>query len=145
GSGFQCFIAWKRFRCTGDEFLFFFQAEDGIRDFHVTGVQTCALPISWRFTALSLAMNRHARDVLRRELPARQRTVLRVAGFAVLGLSLWLAAAATGWSLGLIEWVGMLSVSAVALALALTYAPRLAPLMAVGLPALATLTVLFAS
>src|SRR5690606_40813813 len=27
-------------------FVFFFQAEDGIRDFHVTGVQTCALPIS---------------------------------------------------------------------------------------------------
>src|SRR5690606_39797466 len=26
--------------------IFFFQAEDGIRDFHVTGVQTCALPIS---------------------------------------------------------------------------------------------------
>src|SRR5690606_40892598 len=30
--------------------IFFFQAEDGIRDFHVTGVQTCALPI---FTALA--------------------------------------------------------------------------------------------
>src|SRR5690606_26094429 len=28
--------------------FFFFQAEDGIRDFHVTGVQTCALPISGR-------------------------------------------------------------------------------------------------
>src|SRR5207302_7541291 len=28
---------------------FFFQAEDGIRDFHVTGVQTCALPISSAF------------------------------------------------------------------------------------------------
>src|SRR5207244_10201386 len=27
-------------------FLFFFQAEDGIRDDLVTGVQTCALPIS---------------------------------------------------------------------------------------------------
>src|SRR5215475_15724235 len=26
-------------------YSFFFQAEDGIRDFHVTGVQTCALPI----------------------------------------------------------------------------------------------------
>src|SRR6266702_643747 len=26
-------------------YLFFFQAEDGIRDGHVTGVQTCALPI----------------------------------------------------------------------------------------------------
>src|SRR5947207_7566559 len=27
--------------------FFFFQAEDGIRDHCVTGVQTCALPISW--------------------------------------------------------------------------------------------------
>src|SRR5437667_5504243 len=29
-------------------FFFFFQAEDGIRDRDVTGVQTCALPISLR-------------------------------------------------------------------------------------------------
>src|SRR2546422_9816698 len=29
-------------------FFFFFQAEDGIRDVAVTGVQTCALPISPR-------------------------------------------------------------------------------------------------
>src|SRR2546430_11545323 len=28
-------------------FVFFFQAEDGIRDLTVTGVQTCALPISF--------------------------------------------------------------------------------------------------
>src|SRR5207249_8130939 len=28
-------------------FFFFFQAEDGIRDRNVTGVQTCALPISF--------------------------------------------------------------------------------------------------
>src|SRR5690349_17677411 len=45
-------------------FFFFFQAEDGIRDLYVTGVQTCALPISadqdtvdepggWRRTILS--------------------------------------------------------------------------------------------
>src|SRR5256885_5344887 len=27
-------------------YIFFFQAEDGIRDYKVTGVQTCALPIS---------------------------------------------------------------------------------------------------
>src|SRR5207248_5393625 len=30
--------------------IFFFQAEDGIRDRTVTGVQTCALPISDRST-----------------------------------------------------------------------------------------------
>src|SRR5690606_40247924 len=34
-------------------FIFFFQAEDGIRAFHVTGVQTCALPIL--FAAIGLA------------------------------------------------------------------------------------------
>src|SRR5256885_14075669 len=28
-----------------DLYVFFFQAEDGIRDYKVTGVQTCALPI----------------------------------------------------------------------------------------------------
>src|SRR5256885_13679213 len=28
--------------------VFFFQAEDGIRDYKVTGVQTCALPISMK-------------------------------------------------------------------------------------------------
>src|SRR5205807_7591340 len=31
---------------------FFFQAEDGIRDYKVTGVQTCALPISVHFFAV---------------------------------------------------------------------------------------------
>src|SRR5690606_41130209 len=36
---------------------FFFQAEDGIRGFHVTGVQTCALPISDK--AIQVSLERH--------------------------------------------------------------------------------------
>src|SRR5256885_50345 len=41
---------WKlrllgRMSGTGVRLFFFFQAEDGIRDYKVTGVQTCALPI----------------------------------------------------------------------------------------------------
>src|SRR5256885_6448887 len=35
--------------------FFFFQAEDGIRDYKVTGVQTCALPI---LTTLTLHLGR---------------------------------------------------------------------------------------
>src|SRR5256885_12301040 len=31
---------------SAPRWFFFFQAEDGIRDYKVTGVQTCALPIS---------------------------------------------------------------------------------------------------
>src|SRR2546430_2959659 len=34
--------------CIFGDVFFFFQAEDGIRDLTVTGVQTCALPISGR-------------------------------------------------------------------------------------------------
>src|SRR5439155_16465028 len=50
-------------RVTGGG-VFFFQAEDGIRDGHVTGVQTCALPIWtswWRpacFRRITEAMDR---------------------------------------------------------------------------------------
>src|SRR5690606_29036355 len=43
------------------QIIFFFQAEDGIRDFHVTGVQTCALPI---YSQLELA--HHLERTLRR-------------------------------------------------------------------------------
>src|SRR5207253_7389904 len=42
-----CFLCVSRTRIIFCFFFFFFfQAEDGIRDGHVTGVQTCALPIS---------------------------------------------------------------------------------------------------
>src|SRR5690606_40640275 len=41
--------------------FFFFQAEDGIRDFHVTGVQTCALPILGSYPSLH--------NILQRKLP----------------------------------------------------------------------------
>src|SRR5260221_9461369 len=37
-------------------FFFFFQAEDGIRDHCVTGVQTCALPISFMDSALTMGV-----------------------------------------------------------------------------------------
>src|SRR5258706_1146010 len=46
-------VTTKRSHSTGSETMpcvgwFFFQAEDGIRDWSVTGVQACALPISSR-------------------------------------------------------------------------------------------------
>src|SRR5690625_6991360 len=38
------------------KYFFFFQAEDGIRDGHVTGVQTCTLPIRIAVVALAAIM-----------------------------------------------------------------------------------------
>src|SRR5690606_40982037 len=44
---------------------FFFQAEDGIRDFHVTGVQTCALPILALRKLFSLSLAGSPRPTIR--------------------------------------------------------------------------------
>src|SRR5690606_39716719 len=51
---------------SGHSVYFFFQAENGIRDIHVTGVQTCALPISLGPPARAdlLAVEEHGRVVL---------------------------------------------------------------------------------
>src|SRR5438132_5708351 len=48
----------SQWACTRDATAFFFQAEDGIRGHCVTGVQTCALPIS---AVLQLARPNRAR------------------------------------------------------------------------------------
>src|SRR5690606_40048201 len=63
------------------QFFFFFQAEDGIRVFHVTGVQTCALPIS----ALGASLARQHRlakrqrpDALLARLSANARVLQEV-------------------------------------------------------------------
>src|SRR5256884_1691407 len=60
-------------------FFFFFQAEDGIRDVAVTGVQTCALPISSKLlrTASSASANPScvslpARNLLRSLAPSKK-------------------------------------------------------------------------
>src|SRR2546430_6480857 len=48
-------------------FFFFFQAEDGIRDLTVTGVQTCALPISLHARPLVVPRGRELTVVNRSE------------------------------------------------------------------------------
>src|SRR5437762_9648401 len=64
-------------------FFFFFQAEDGIRDTSVTGVQTCALPIfadlgiGRTFQNLTLRVGKSARFWKVRPMP---RSAMRCAG-----------------------------------------------------------------
>src|SRR5260370_1999077 len=59
-----CWGRWRKlvpgglFRLVGSTaWLFFFQAEDGIRDSSVTGVQTCALPIYYGPGAYPIVMS----------------------------------------------------------------------------------------
>src|SRR5690606_40866619 len=69
----------------------FFQAEDGIRDFHVTGVQTCALPIF-------AAMNRRARLQLQLQQTVEGLSVAAITYYAA-GIAgyLFKAMKSLGW------------------------------------------------
>src|SRR5688572_31726181 len=53
--------------------IFFFQAEDGIRDLTVTGVQTCALPISETLGGVGKAEAAAGRLPSARRAPGRRR------------------------------------------------------------------------
>src|SRR5690554_7329317 len=56
-------------------FFFFFQAEDGIRDADVTGVQTCALPICKTASLLTEVTNNKK---LKSQLASLHSTILKV-------------------------------------------------------------------
>ncbi|HEY0917528.1 MAG TPA: DUF3325 domain-containing protein [Solimonas sp.] len=73
---------------------------------------------------LCLAMPRHQRPLLQRELDVGQSRGLRLAGWLMLGLSFAAAVAAQGWQLGSVAWVACLAVSGIGLVLALPYRPR---------------------
>src|SRR5438876_4942017 len=73
----------SRWRC-----LFFFQAEDGIRDGRVTGVQTCALPICPRDADAARAPESRGLSRLRFELLVEHGAVAREAGEVVAGAEL---------------------------------------------------------
>src|SRR2546430_14107767 len=78
--------------------IFFFQAEDGIRDLTVTGVQTCALPI-WDIE--SGLVSRDLAVKLLARLSAEDRlvlTLLDVEGFSVAEI-----AEMTSWSVSKVK------------------------------------------
>lgn len=91
------------------------------------------------WAALCLSMSRHARELLQREPTPLQRHLLRTAGWIALTVSLLMAAARAGWPVGTVEWFGMLTASAVSFVLLLTYYPRLAAGLGLGLPVCAAM------
>ncbi|GAA5787390.1 DUF3325 domain-containing protein [Chitiniphilus shinanonensis] len=79
------------------------------------------------FSALCLGMDGHHREVFGRAPSPRRAQWLRGAGWLLLAASF--ALAVTGGPQGVVTWVGMLTASALALVLLLSYHPRhVAPL-----------------
>src|SRR5438309_5145275 len=68
--------------------FFFFQAEDGIRDGTVTGVQTCALPI-WSRSPYSVCLARFSGSLAAPALATSRRAVN--CSYATISVGVWLS------------------------------------------------------
>lgn len=84
------------------------------------------------FAALSLTLDRHYAQIHGRgaEPPAALLPYLHGLGWLALGLALAAQVGAEGWAMGVLYWVGTLTLSGVGLVLLLSYAPRAAPRLA---------------
>lgn len=80
-------------------------------------------------TALSLAIDRHHRQVYGDDAPLRKRVLLRAAGALSLTLAILPSVLLWGPGAGFVAWIGMLTIGALLAAFLLPYWPRrIAPL-----------------
>lgn len=77
------------------------------------------------FAMLAAAMHRHQRDLWRQPIGDPARYLLRAAGTAGLLVSFAASIHVSGWSVGPVLWVGLLTAAALPVALVLTVRPRL--------------------
>lgn len=67
------------------------------------------------FVALALAMPKHSKQVMRKNLSDSQRRVLRVSGWVLLAAALWLGVAQWHFDVGTVTWLGWLTIAGIAL------------------------------
>jgi Protein of unknown function (DUF3325) len=89
------------------------------------------------FVALALAMDRHHGQVLNGRPSARFRSAMRMAGAALLAMSVIPCVTAHGWSIGLTWWIGILTAASMPVLLLLTYRPQLIPRLGLAAPLVA--------
>ncbi|MDY6946782.1 MAG: DUF3325 domain-containing protein [Pseudomonadota bacterium] len=87
-------------------------------------------------TALSVSMDRHAREALDKQWRGGQRVLLRLIGGVLLATSLFLSTR-DGWSIGALQWLGLIAASGVLCVGLLTFLPRRLIVVALSLPVLA--------
>lgn len=79
------------------------------------------------FGSLALSMHKHHRDQFGTPPPRGRAIAFQTVGWTLLAASIAPCVAGSGWSIGLVLWVGLLPVAALVVALTLTYAPKGTP------------------
>lgn len=67
------------------------------------------------FIALSVAMERHAKQLLHRSLTPRTRLFIRIAGWLLLAVALLQSISSWSYDIGIVAWLGWLTVAGMAL------------------------------
>ncbi len=88
------------------------------------------------FTTLCLAMSRHWSQVFGANKPAPRCLPLQIGGGLILASALGLCIQAKGVSVGIVQWLVLLSLAAFVLVGLLTYRPRMIIPLALGAPLL---------
>lgn len=76
------------------------------------------------FAALALSMQKHHRDVLGRASPRSRELLFGSGGWLLLAVSLFSAIAGADLFVGIVLWLGLVTIAALAVAMVLTYGPR---------------------
>ncbi|WP_422417575.1 DUF3325 domain-containing protein [Pseudomonas sp. GZD-222] len=77
------------------------------------------------FACLCLAMEKHYKDLLGAAPSAARLRALRVGGWLLLLVALYLAVDKSGWAMGLVEWIAVLMAGVTLWVFLLPYKPRL--------------------
>jgi len=77
------------------------------------------------FVALASTMAKHQDQLGSKQFSAQQIQLWQIAGWGLLGLSLWPCLLRWNTSIALAAWFGLLTLAALALGLMFTYTPRL--------------------
>lgn len=76
------------------------------------------------FAGLALSMTKHHRDVFGIPGSRHRRLAVRALGWGLLGLSLLSCHAIWGAAIGIVVWFGLMTVTALLVAIGLTHGPR---------------------
>lgn len=78
----------------------------------------------WGFSALAASMSKHQRDIFVAKVPEQKTRIFQITGWVILTLAAILAIFYKGASVGLSEWIGVMSFAALLVGLTLTYFPK---------------------
>lgn len=78
----------------------------------------------WGFSGLAASMSKHQRDIFSKPVSAKQTKILQILGWGVISLSAFIAIFVTGISVGISEWLGVLTFAALVVGLTMTYWPK---------------------